>query len=207
MLEQEGFNQWADAYDTSVAHTEARDAYPFAGYEAILEEIARRVMAGGAKTVLDIGFGTGKLTARLYKHGCKIYGQDFSSRMIELAQQEMPQAELYQGDFSRGLVEPLRQQRYDAIIATYSLHHLTDPQKIAFLNALLPLLNAGGSLYIGDVAFATRAALAACRAQAGQEWDDSEIYFVCDELKPYFPNLAFTPMSRCAGILTLKKEG
>lgn len=46
---------------------------------------------------------------------------------------KMPKATLLKGDFSKGLVEPLCQRKYDAIIATYSLHHLTDVQKVTFL--------------------------------------------------------------------------
>lgn len=53
--------------------------------------------------------------------------------MIELAQKKMPDAHLYQGDFSKGLVESLLQHTYDFIIATYSLHHLTDDAKIQFI--------------------------------------------------------------------------
>ena len=49
--------------------------------------------------------------------------------MIELASEKMPNAHLYQGDFSKELVEPLQNFRYDYIVATYSLHHLTDAQK------------------------------------------------------------------------------
>lgn len=49
--------------------------------------------------------------------------------MIETAQEKMPDAHLYQGDFSLGLAEPLRKQRYDFIIATYSLHHLTETRR------------------------------------------------------------------------------
>ena len=52
--------------------------------------------------VLDLGFGTGVLTTKLYEHGCSIYGQDFSSRMIELASEKMPGSHLYQGDFTKG---------------------------------------------------------------------------------------------------------
>jgi putative AdoMet-dependent methyltransferase len=63
--------------------------------------------------VLDIGFGTGTLTTKLYENGCTIYGQDFSARMIELASEKMPGAHLYQGDFTQGLVEPLQTQNYD----------------------------------------------------------------------------------------------
>lgn len=125
--------------------------------------------------------------------------------MIELAQQKMPEAILVQGDFAQGLAVPLRQNRYDAILATYSLHHLTDAQKVSFLHDLLSCLREGGCLYIGDVAFATRRELEACRAEAGDSWDDDEIYFVFDELKSSFPTIQFEPFSYCSGLLSLKK--
>ena len=205
MLNSNGFDVWADGYDDSVRLADESDAYPFAGYATILKEIYGRVCASGAKAVLDIGFGTGTLAGQLYQQGCDVFGQDFSSRMIQLAQGKMPRAQLYQGDFSLGLVQELKQQRYDAIIATYALHHLTDEQKVAFLQELLPLLQDNGCIYVGDVAFATRAQLEQCKAQAGDDWDASEIYFVYDELKQAFPQLRFEPVSHCAGLLTLKK--
>lgn len=205
MLNSNGFDVWADGYDESVRLADENDAYPFAGYATILKEIYGRVCASGAKAVLDIGFGTGTLAGQLYQQGCDVFGQDFSSRMIQLAQEKMPRAQLYQGDFSLGLVQALKQQRYDAIIATYALHHLTDEQKAAFLQELLPLLQDNGCIYVGDVAFATRAQLEQCKAQAGDDWDASEIYFVYDELKQAFPQLRFEPVSHCAGLLTLKK--
>lgn len=205
MLNSNGFDVWADGYDESVRLADENDAYPFAGYATILKEIYGRVCASGAKAVLDIGFGTGTLAGQLYQQGCDVFGQDFSSRMIQLAQGKMPRAKLYQGDFSLGLVQELKQQRYDAIIATYALHHLTDEQKVAFLQELLPLLQDNGCIYVGDVAFATRAQLEQCKAQAGDDWDASEIYFVYDELKQAFPQLRFEPVSHCAGLLTLKK--
>lgn len=205
MLNSNGFDVWADGYDESVRLADENDAYPFAGYATILKEIYGRVCASGAKAVLDIGFGTGTLAGQLYQQGCDVFGQDFSSRMIQLAQGKMPRAKLYQGDFSLGLVQALKQQRYDAIIATYALHHLTDEQKAAFLQELLPLLQDNGCIYVGDVAFATRAQLEQCKAQAGDDWDASEIYFVYDELKQDFPQLRFEPVSHCAGLLTLKK--
>ena len=205
MLNSNGFDVWADGYDESVRLADESDAYPFAGYATILKEIYGRVCASGAKAVLDIGFGTGTLAGQLYQQGCDVFGQDFSSRMIQLAQGKMPRAQLYPGDFSLGLVQELKQQRYDAIIATYALHHLTDEQKVAFFQELLPLLQDNGCIYVGDVAFATRAQLEQCKAQAGDDWDASEIYFVYDELKQAFPQLRFEPVSHCAGLLTLKK--
>ena len=205
MLSNQGFDLWADDYDKSVGLSDDDGTYPFAGYKNILNEIYNRVLSGNGKTVLDIGFGTGTLTAKLYERGCSTFGQDFSERMIELARRKMPEAKLYQGDFSQGLTDALKQEKYDAIIATYSLHHLTDAQKISFLESLLPLLNEGGRIYIGDVAFKTRAELERCMAETGDEWDQDEIYFVFDELKKDFPTMSFEKISCCAGLLTLAK--
>ena len=205
MLNREGFDLWADGYDRSVGLSDEDGSYPFAGYRDILNAIYGRILSDGGRDVLDVGFGTGVLAARLYQQGCRIYGQDFSARMIELAQAKMPDARLYQGDFSKGLVPELCARQYDAIVATYSLHHLTDAQKIDFLRTLLPLLKEDGCLLIGDVAFRTRKELEACQNAAGSEWDEDEIYFVYDELRSRFPALTFEPFSHCTALLTLRK--
>ena len=205
MLNNTGFDLWADGYDKSVGLSDENDRYPFAGYRAMMNALYLRVLAQSGRDVLDIGFGTGVLTSRLYAQGCCIYGQDFSARMIALAQEKMPEAKLYQGDFSKGLVPALCSRQYDAIVATYSLHHLTDAQKIDFIRTLLPLLKPDGCLFIGDVAFRTREELEACRIAAGDAWDEDEIYFVYDELRSHFPALTFEAFSHCTALLTLRR--
>lgn len=64
---------------------------------------------------------------------------------------------------SIGLVKELSECKYDYIVGTYSLHHLTDEQKVTFFSSLMECLNDGGKLLIGDVAFETRAELEKCR--------------------------------------------
>ena len=182
MLDKKGFDLWADGYDKTVGISDEENTYPFAGYKDVLGNIFQIIMEKQNATVLDIGFGTGTLTTKLYEHGCDIYGQDFSSRMIALASEKMPGSHLYQGDFTRGLAVPLWNQDYDFIMATYSLHHLTDEQKVSFLRSLYDCLKEDGKILIGDVAFETRDKLEQCRQEAGDEWDDEEVYFVADEL-------------------------
>ena len=203
MLDNKGFDLWADGYDKSVGLSDEDHTYPFAGYKRILGRIYELIMKKPDAAVLDIGFGTATLTAKLYENGCMIYGQDFSSRMIELASEKMPDAHLYQGDFAHGLVEPLKQKSYDFIVATYSIHHLTDNQKILFLKELLDYLKDDGRILIGDVAFENRDELDKCREESGDGWDYDEIYCVADELRSEFPGLSFEKMTFCSGLLII----
>lgn len=205
LLDSKGFDLWADGYDQAVGISEEQNTYPFAGYKNVLGKIYQIIMGIANPTVLDIGFGTGTLTRKLYENNCVIYGQDFSSKMITIASKKMPNAHLYQGDFTEGLVEPLQHIKYDFIIATYSIHHLTDAQKITFLNELLNQLKYGGQILISDVMFETRDALIDCKKSFDDYWDESEIYCAVDELKVSFPKLQFKKLSFCSGVLTLLK--
>lgn len=206
MLDKTGFDLWADSYDQSVGLSDETNTYPFAGYKQVLGRIYARCLGREAPRVLDIGFGTGVLTARLYEAGCRIYGQDLSPRMLKLARPKMPGAELYCGDFTLGLCPELLSRRYDFIVSTYALHHLTDSQKPPFIRSLLEILETGGELLIGDVAFRDRARLEMCREREGDGWDDGEFYFVYEEMLAHFPALRFEEISFCAGVLSLTKS-
>ena len=63
MLNQKGFDLWADGYDESVGLSDEEGTYPFAGYKQILNEIYNRVLTDQCDSVLDIGFGTGTLAS------------------------------------------------------------------------------------------------------------------------------------------------
>lgn len=205
MLNSNGFDLWADGYDKAVGLSDEENSYPFAGYKEILNKIYQAISSKGKSSVLDIGFGTGTLAQKLYEQGHEIWGQDFSRKMIEIASTKMPNAHLYQGDFSQGLAEPILGNSYDFIVATYSLHHLTDARKVTFIQSLVTLLKEGGMILIGDVAFENRMALDRCKEEAGDEWDQDEIYFVFEELREGIPELKFQQVSYCAGLLWIKR--
>ena len=203
MLDNQGFDAWVSEYDKSVADSDRADTYPFAGYTQILETIKRSILTVEQAKVLDLGFGTCTLTKRLYDAGCEISGQDFSAGMVEAGRKKMPQAKLYRGDFSEGIAEDLKLRKYDFIIATYSLHHLSDALKTELLHQLPDLLKENGMILIGDVMFATEEEMEACRRKAGEEWDEEEIYIVVEKFRTAFPDLVFTKVSHCGGILSL----
>jgi putative AdoMet-dependent methyltransferase len=206
MLNSTGFNLWANGYDKSVNLSEKNDAYPFAGYNDLLNYIYNQVREKEGATVLDIGFGTGILTTQLYNNGYSITGIDFSSNMIDIAKQKMPQATLINQDFSNGLPDEIKNHRFDFIISTYAIHHLTDKEKINFIKSLLPSLNKTGMILLGDVSFETRTQLEKCKAKYNEYWDNDEVYFTSEEIKSNLNNeylCEYIQISHCAGVLTI----
>lgn len=203
MLNDQGFDLWADDYDRSVNLSDEEQAYPFAGYKKVLAKIYNSIRAGEGKRVLDVGFGTAVLAARLYADGYSITGIDFSEKMLDIAKAKMPNAHLILHDFSAGLPEELAKQEFDYVVCTYAIHHLTDPAKVCFIEQLQQHLSPNGVLLIGDVAFSARKELEECKAHSARDWDDDEMYIVADELSVHVPGLVFERMSHCAGLLTV----
>lgn len=204
MLSNQGFNLWADEYDKTVQLSEENNLYPFAGYKEILNVIFNEVMQKKNSEVLDIGFGTGVLTSKLYSNGHQIDGVDFSSKMIAIAQSIMPDANLIEWDISTGLPPEILGKKYDSIISTYTLHHLTDKEKIEFIANLRRLLKKDGKIFIGDISFETREKLNKCRQDNIEYWDDDEFYFVYEEISSLLENeFEFYPVSHCGGVFII----
>ena len=207
MLDNKGFDLWADGYDKSVQLSEEDDEYPFAGYKDVLNTIYNIVHKREKARILDIGFGTGILTKKLYDDGYEIYGIDFSQNMIEIAKEKMPLASLIKYDFSKGLPEEIKDNSFDYIISTYAMHHLEDVEKNEFIEKLENYLNRDGKIIIGDIAFKTRELLEKCKTNYNEYWDDEEIYFVFEELKEslFNKNISFTEISHCSGVIQISK--
>lgn len=206
MLNQQGFDLWANHYDQTVQVSEENGLYPFEGYKNILNAIFNEVMQKEQSRILDIGFGTGILTNRLYEHGHLIDGIDFSAKMIEIAQSKMPHANLIEWDFTNGLPKVVQAKKYDSVISTYALHHLSDVEKVHFIATLLPLLTADGKILIGDIAFQSREQLENCKKDNLHHWDEDEFYFVYDELQSALQSICkseFYPFSHCGGIIII----
>lgn len=205
MLDDKGFDLWADGYDQSVGLCEEAGEYPFAGYKNVLNEIYRTIHKKKQARILDIGFGTGTLTKRLYDDGYEIFGVDFSARMLEIAKKKMPNAVLVQHDFTKGLQEALLSESFDYIISTYALHHLTDAEKTNLIKQCKTCMSDDGMILIGDVAFETRMNLNICKDKSKDQWDTDETYIVFEELKQHFrgQKMSFREISHCAGIVSL----
>ncbi len=209
MLDSKGFDLWADGYDESVNLSEESNEYPFAGYKEVLNSIYCQAREKENPNILDIGFGTGILTTQLYKAGCNITGIDFSKKMVDIAQLKMPNAKLIHWDFTKGLPEEIKLDRFDFIISTYAIHHLTDIQKINFIESLALMLKENGKILIGDVSFNTRNEFNESREKYHHIWDDDEFYFVSEEIKKDLNSeylCGYEKISYCAGILSIKNK-
>lgn len=205
MLDNKGFDLWADGYDRDVQISEESHEYPFTAYKEVLNTVYN-IARGKVGTVLDIGFGTGILTRKLYDHGYEITGIDFSERMIDIAKAKMPRANLIAWDFTKGLPE-IGEATYDWIISTYAIHHLTDKQKKRFIPELMERLNPGGAILLGDVAFQDRRELEKAKKQHHDLWDEEEEYLVADEIRTMFADwtIDFLKMSYCSGVVVIKE--
>ncbi|MBU3180195.1 class I SAM-dependent methyltransferase [Clostridium psychrophilum] len=206
MLDSKGFDLWSNGYDMSVNLSDESKEYPFDGYKNVLNYIYKKIRRKKNANVLDIGFGTGILTTQLYNDGYNITGVDFSSNMIDIAKLKMPNANLINYDFSKGLPDEIKNSHFDFIISTYAIHHLTAEEKIDFIKLISNMLTKTGKIFFGDVSFRTKEKLEKCKKKYYKDWDNDEDYLIAKEIDTTLGNkylCKYTKMSQCAGILTI----
>lgn len=204
VLDAAGFDAWQAKYDADVAACEEAGDYPFAGYTELHQQVFDIVHAREGVSVLDLGCGTGKLTARILEAGHPVTAVDFSGQMLQAAAHNAPGATFVQGELTQ-VPDLLAGQTFDCIIAVYALHHLPDAEKYALLTALKEHLNPEGVIVLGDVSFPDRDGLEAVREAYEEDWDDSEFYLVREELEQALPqfDVDCIPISFCADVLIL----
>ena len=200
------FDAWASTYDADVRVEP--DAFPFAGYDAVLDDLVELVRGTGGARVLELGIGTGALAARIAAAipGVELWGVDFSPAMLARARAKLPDAHLLEADVDHDL-PGLALPPVDTVVAAYVLHELPDDRKLAVVEHLLDdRLPPGGLVAIGDIAFPDAAALAAVR-ETSVGWDSTEHYFVADaflaRLRERGVAGRFRPVSFCAGVISL----
>jgi 2-polyprenyl-3-methyl-5-hydroxy-6-metoxy-1,4-benzoquinol methylase len=99
-----------------------------------------------ATTILDIGCGMGRLTAKLATSRREVLGIDLSPEMIARASEKLrPELSFICDDF---LTHELGSQKFDCVITPAALHHV--PIDLAFPR-LLKLLAPGGRLILHDI--------------------------------------------------------
>src|SRR5581483_6754811 len=134
-------------YDGIAPHyDESIPAHVAAHYRRKRVALVRALAPAGAR-VLDVGCGTGTLAAALRAAGYRVYGVDASTGM--LAQMDARQ----RGTPVAGLSEqlPLAGNAFDLAITVATLHHISDPARIAQTIAeLYRVVRPGGHVVVWD---------------------------------------------------------
>jgi putative AdoMet-dependent methyltransferase len=179
------FDEYADDYDAWVAS----DDPIYARYDDVLRFVVQLAAVKAGMTVLDIGTGTANLALRLATEGTRVVGVDPSRRMlarasakigdgagIELKYLEQPFLDL-----------PFPDDRFDAVVSTYSFHHIAPPLKSEGVREMVRVLKPGRPWVLGDLIF--RDARSQQQALAKYEWLEDEYYPRIEELRPVFSEL------------------
>ena len=110
------FDRIADVYD------ETRRAL---GEEA-LDGIRQMLTKHGCSSILEIGVGTGRVSAPLLKDGYEISGVDVSRRMMEKARAKGVNNLI----LADGRMTPFREKSFDATLMAHVFHLLEDPLSV-----------------------------------------------------------------------------
>ncbi len=200
------FDRWASTYDADVGGAEGAAGFPFDGYERVLDRVVELAEIRPGMEVLELGPGTGNLTARLIAAGAAVWAVDFSAEMLARARVKAPAAVFAKA----GLMDdypPAFRRPFDRVVSTYTFHELPTADKITLLQRLFAgYLRPGGRVVIGDIGFPNAAARDAMRAAAGDGWED-EHYWIMDEATSALRVIGFAQayeqLSPCAVALTL----
>jgi putative AdoMet-dependent methyltransferase len=197
------FDKWAEHYDSSVP---GRDAFPFDGYEEVLDQVAATADARPGMAVLDLGIGTGNLAARLVAQGCTVWGIDFSPEMLKRARDKLAEVVLVKGDLLGDWPAEL-DRTFDRIVSTYVFHEFDLESKVQLLQKLVcSYLDSGARIVVGDIAYPTVRA----RDEATRHFDmsdDEEFYWAADEAAEACSNVglevSYVQISSCGGVFEI----
>jgi putative AdoMet-dependent methyltransferase len=198
------FDEWAPRYDEIVT---SGPAFPFDGYQSVLEKTFAQAHVQPGMSVLDLGTGTGNLALLFERAGCQLWCTDYSLEMLVRARAKLPNANFTLNDL-RGEWPDALERRFDRIVSAYVFHHFPLDQKVALLvdlsnKRLLP----GGWMVIADISFENAASLEAVKNTVGSEWDDEE-YWLADEslqaLELAGLEATYQQISSCAGVYVIQ---
>ncbi|OBR64138.1 transcriptional regulator [Paenibacillus oryzae] len=139
-----GFDQLASVHDQLVQE----DSRKYKNYDEALEHIVKLVSSIAGEKGLDIGTGTGNLAGRLSAKGVMMAGVDQSREMLLACQRKFPEMETKLGNF---LALPYLDGKFDFVVSSFALHHLTSYQIPLALQEMQRVLKPHGRICIADL--------------------------------------------------------
>ena len=122
-------------------------------YWQVLETLADRAAADDGETVLDLGCGTGNVTALLRERcpGARVCGVDPAVNMVRLVRErfrEDPVVEIKEGEGTR---IPYPSGYFDCLVTNLALHHILPEKRLLCAGELARVLKPGGRLVYSDL--------------------------------------------------------
>jgi putative AdoMet-dependent methyltransferase len=180
-LHVDRFNHDADAagYDDDVRD----ETDPIrAGYAELLRWVAGEAAVRAGDRVMDLGSGTGNLTA-LLGPAREIVCVDVSREMSSIARDKLAASPWASSTPCRFVEADLLEAfevvegDFDVVASSYAVHHLTGDEKAALFASLRARLSPGGRAVFGDLMFESAAAQreALSRLRAAGDADSIEL--------------------------------
>ncbi len=88
--------------------------------------IAELLAPQPGETILDLGCGTGHLSAQIAARGARVIGLDASAEMLAQARQNFPELDLRRADARDFKFS----ERFEAVFSNATLHWISEPEKV-----------------------------------------------------------------------------
>jgi putative AdoMet-dependent methyltransferase len=121
------------------------------GYREVLLWVVQRARITSSSRVLELGSGTGNLSALIASCG-ELVSVDVSENMEAVAKpkvQHLTNRRFIKADILEVFTQELG--KFDAVISTYAVHHLTDQEKQRLFELVFGRLLPGGRAVFGDL--------------------------------------------------------
>jgi tRNA threonylcarbamoyl adenosine modification protein (Sua5/YciO/YrdC/YwlC family) len=139
---------WQFHFDPSTYGDEIRDEIP--GFDAF-EDAVVAATGDGARSILELGTGTGETAARLLERHpeASLVGIDVSEPMLVAARSRVPDGRA-SFEVAR-LQDPLPDGSFDLVASALCVHHLDGAEKADLFARVAAALVPGGRFVLGDV--------------------------------------------------------
>lgn len=152
--------------------------FPLGGMRAVREKTLDGLDIRPGTSVLELGCGSGSLTAMMIHRGAIVRAVDRSEAMLRRARRRAPEASFTRCD----ILDFKCDQKFDRVLLAFVLHHLESADRLATLKLARTLLKSGGLVGILDWAeprgaalgFVLHAFLSAVEPSTALDWIKSD---------------------------------
>lgn len=199
------FDRWSKQYSNCVNDSE----FPFVDFKSHLLSVATHCAISDKTTVLELGIGTGLLAMLYAGRAKKTAGVDFSVKMLEICNQNIPKIQLFKADVTKDF-DFLGEEKFDRIVSNYLFHEFDDTTKNEIVKKCFDNhLNDSGFMVVGDVSFANTAMFNDARKKYENLWDYEEFYWNAEKQTESLRELGFFVLyeqtTPCSGVYIFSK--